>query len=146
MFGSDRLRVPLTVAVTDLPGSTGRVDLEDLGAAPRIPLGATTDEDRVPVVLTTALADRLGVRTGSSVDLDLASVSRTLHVRVAGTVPQVPGSGSTLAVAADLPALTDLAVLGGPAVTDAAGSVPASTRSGSRRPTRRPPARWSSGA
>jgi hypothetical protein len=75
-------------------------------------------------VVTTALAAELGLRPGSPLDLDAASTARTLHTRVAGVVERVPGSASTTAVAADLPALVDASVLGGPAVDGTAGAVP----------------------
>ncbi|MBF4582545.1 hypothetical protein ITJ54_07680 [Curtobacterium sp. VKM Ac-2865] len=119
-----RLRVTVAVAVADVPAAAGDRVLEDLGALTRIPLGAAASGKPLPVVVTTALAAELGLRPGSPLDLGAASTARTLHTRVAGVVERVPGSASTTAVAADLPALVDASVLGGPAVDGTAGAVP----------------------
>lgn len=119
-----RLRVTVGVAVADVPAAAGDRVLEDLGGPTRIPLGAAASGRTLPVVVTTALAAELGLRPGSPLDLDAASTARTLHTRVTGVVERVPGSASTTAVAADLPALVDASVLGGPAVDGTAGAVP----------------------
>jgi hypothetical protein len=119
-----RLRVTVSVAVAGVPAAAGDVVLEDLASPARIRLGAAATAEPLPVTVTSALATELGLRVGAPLDLDTASTARTLHTRVAGIVEQVPGSGSTTAVAADLPALVDASVLGGPAVDGTAGAVP----------------------
>lgn len=112
----DRLQVPVDVSVEGVAGARGHADVVDLKAGGRIPLGPTPAESRLPVVLTTALAERLRVQAGSPLDLGPAATGGTVRATVVRTVPVVDGSGDPLAVAADLPSLTDLSVLGGPAL------------------------------
>ncbi|MDY1003897.1 hypothetical protein [Curtobacterium sp. CFBP9011] len=122
--GPDRLQVPVRVSVPGSTAARGATTLEDLAGPSRIPLGRSATSGRLPVVTTDVLASALGLRPGSPLDLVTASTGRTLHARVVGTVPVVPGSGSAAAVAADLPTLVDATVLGGPAVSDPGGGVP----------------------
>lgn len=61
----------------------------------------------VPVVLNRALADRLGVPVGASLDLRLAASSRDLQVSVAAISPVLPGAAGGLIAVTDLQAATE---------------------------------------
>lgn len=71
------------------------------------------------VVVSTGAADALGLRRGSRIDAVLASTAQSTPAVVAGVVDRIPGSGSREALAVDLVALTQQAVLDGTAVPQA---------------------------
>jgi hypothetical protein len=120
----DRLRVGVDAEVVGVDGATGRAVVQDLSAPPTVPLGAPATAGRLPVVVTTATAARLGARVGTDLDLTLASTSATVRARVASVVPRVSGTAARSGIVADLPTLTDASVLGGGAVRGQAGIVP----------------------
>jgi hypothetical protein len=70
-------------------------------------------QDELPVVVTTALAARLGLTVGDPFSLDYVPTSGDYAAVVAAVVDRIPGSASRLAVAADLDTLGALSLATG---------------------------------
>ncbi|MEV4706074.1 FtsX-like permease family protein [Actinoplanes sp. NPDC049316] len=73
-------------------------------ATPTFVATAFRAPEAVPVLISRALADGIGVTTGSHLDLLVGNTG--VPVEVAGVVPQVPAAPGTAAVLADLDTLT----------------------------------------
>ncbi|WP_193509484.1 hypothetical protein [Cryobacterium sp. BB736] len=61
----------------------------------------------VPAVVSQALADRLGLEVGDTVDFRFTGTGRTGTAEIAGTAPLLPGASGALALLVPLPALGD---------------------------------------
>ncbi|MFB2598606.1 hypothetical protein ACEXQE_12480 [Herbiconiux sp. P17] len=83
---------------------------------PRGRILAPAAENRVPVLFTTALAERLGAEVGTELSL-IPSTGRPVGIVVAATVDAVPGSGRELVAFADTRALVQ-------GILQAGGAVP----------------------
>lgn len=96
-----------TVEVSRIAGdpvATALIELEEPN--PRAIAGiALGDEAPLPVVITTALAQRIGLAVGDPISFDFEPTGKTIEAVVAAVTPRVPGSAATLAVATDLAAL-----------------------------------------
>jgi hypothetical protein len=124
--GSRSALVLDAAAVTDAGGRTTPIEVataEGASApavtvtrqAPRGRILAADAEQRVPVVFTTALADRLGVGVGAELTV-IPSTGRPVDVVVAATVDAVPGSGRELVAFADTAVLAQGVLRAGGAV------------------------------
>jgi hypothetical protein len=103
------------LAATD-PTGQGTLDARTASTAIWAPAAA----DAVPAVVGAALADRLGLRAGDTVDARFAGAGRSLSLRVVGVVPAVPGASGAAAVFADAGAV-------GAATLRGDGSIPPAT-------------------
>lgn len=68
------------------------------------------DAAALPVVLTAALADRIGLRVGDSFAVGFGVSGSPADASVTAIVPAVPGAGSRLGIAADIADLNDVAL------------------------------------
>ncbi|WP_382305874.1 hypothetical protein [Herbiconiux sp. UC225_62] len=124
--GSRSTLVLDSAAVADADGRSVPLDLATAGVAdaasvavtrqtPRGRILAPAAQQRVPVLFTSALADRLGSGVGAELTL-VPSTGRPVDVVVAGTVDVVPGSGRELVAFADSAALVQGILRAGGAV------------------------------
>ncbi|MFJ3378798.1 hypothetical protein ACIPJ2_00190 [Curtobacterium sp. NPDC090217] len=115
-FTSSRLRVAVGATVDGAAGPvSGETTAVDLAPPARIVLGRSPGNGRLPVVLTSTLADRLGVRIGSHLDVTPASTGSPVASTVRAIVASVPGTGSRSAVVTDLSTLVATTIDGGAA-------------------------------
>lgn len=108
------------------PAVTGTISLtgtggDDLGGALSLQTRSATQRfmvaglpDRVPVAVTGAVAQSLGLHLGDEVDMSSARLAQRLPVRIVRIVPGISGIPGERGVGADLDTLTQvLAVAGG---------------------------------
>ncbi|WP_040166727.1 hypothetical protein [Microbacterium gorillae] len=119
---SDWAKVPFEVASSLKASTEGRVALGSETPSVRIVAG---DAGPVPAVVTTAFAERLGLKRGSDITVQLSRSSTTAKLTVAAVVPSVPGAGDPSAIGVDLVSL-ELSVLHDGAIPPAAREVWAS--------------------
>ncbi|MCS5719626.1 hypothetical protein N1027_15955 [Herbiconiux sp. CPCC 205763] len=97
-------------------GSSGALSTTVTRQNPRGRILAPAAQERVPVLFTAALAERLGVNAGATLTL-IPSTGRPVEIVLAATVDAVPGSGRELVAFADTTALAQ-------GILQAGGAVP----------------------
>lgn len=81
------------------------------------PVGEKTRAtERQAVLITRPMAQELGLKVGSLLDLDLSATGSTVSGRVSAIADSVPGSNEDAAVVLDLPTLVQSAILNGESV------------------------------
>jgi hypothetical protein len=100
------------ITVTGLAGSSAPLVLAvgDSAATARALVRPPEKRAPLPVVITTALAARLGTAVGDSLTIELRSTSSTLTAVITAVTPPLPGTASRLGLGTDLAAL-DVATL-----------------------------------
>lgn len=97
-----------TAGVTRALDSGAPVSLDIAAALPRsrAVIGAA-GQSPLPVVVTAALADRVGVSVGDPLTFELGTSESLLNAQVSAVIESVPGSASRLGIATDLMALNN---------------------------------------
>ena len=85
------------------------VTLDVAAALPRsrAPIAPAGEPGPLPVVLTRALAERVGLAVGGAVDIGFGTSGATIDATVATIVDALPGAASRLGIGTDLAALND---------------------------------------
>lgn len=83
------------------------LDVADTASKSRAAI-APRDVDALPVVLTGALADRVGLRVGDALAIGFGASGSSADASVSAIVSAVPGAASRLGIAVDIADLNDL--------------------------------------
>jgi len=103
-------------------GATDPVEVDVSQANPRAATRiAAGDDAALPIVVTDALAERLGIGVGDRLTFDFDATGTSIDAVVSALTPLLPGTASRLAVGTDLRALDAVSLRPGsePALTDA---------------------------
>ena len=115
-------RATARIEVSRIAGSTAApVTLDVTGSSPRAIAGiAPVDEESaLPVVVTTALAARIGLVVGDPLEFTFEPTGKNIEAVVSAVTPRLPGVSSKLALGTDLVALDAVTLRPGGAPAEA---------------------------
>lgn len=96
-----------SVATALDPAATVSLDIATALPRSRAPIAPAGEPAPLPLVITTALADRADLAVGDPLDIGFGASGSTLDARVSTIIQTLPGAASRLGIGTDLAALND---------------------------------------